>query len=76
MSADAGTKSVTIFTTCGWTAAGDTWIDVNPASGGEKGIHVVKLTYSANGTGAERTGVVTFKAGTYTETFTLRQEAR
>ncbi len=38
----AGTHSVTIFTTCAWTATGDTWITVDPISGGEKGIHVVK----------------------------------
>ena len=46
--AAAGTHSVTIFTTCAWTAAGDTWITVNPVAGGEKGIHVVKLSYTAS----------------------------
>lgn len=45
--AAAGTHSVTIFTTCAWTAAGDTWITVDPVAGGEKGIHVVKLSYTA-----------------------------
>lgn len=70
----AGTHSVTIFTTCAWTATGDTWITVDPISGGEKGIHVVKLGYTANPTAGERTGTVTFKAGTYTETFTLTQK--
>ena len=64
--AAAGTHSVTIFTTCAWTAAGDTWITVNPVAGGEKGIHVVKLSYTANPSAAPRTGTVTFKAGTYT----------
>ena len=72
--AAAGTHSVTIFTTCAWTAAGDTWITVNPVAGGEKGIHVVKLSYTANPSAAPRTGTVTFKAGTYTETFTLTQK--
>lgn len=74
--AEAGTKSVTIFTTCGWTAEGDTWISVDPVSGGDKGIHVVKLTYTANGTSSERRGTVTFRAGTYTEIFTLIQEGK
>ena len=46
----------------------------NPAAGGEKGIHVVKLSYTANPSAAPRTGTVTFKAGTYTETFTLTQK--
>ena len=63
--AAAGTHSVTIFTT---------WITVNPVAGGEKGIHVVKLSYTANPSAAPRTGTVTFKAGTYTETFTLTQK--
>ena len=43
-------------------------------AGGEKGIHVVKLSYTANPSAAPRTGTVTFKAGTYTETFTLTQK--
>ena len=47
---------------------------VNPVAGGEKGIHVVKLSYTANPSAAPRTGTVTFKAGTYTETFTLTQK--
>ena len=72
--AGARTHSVTIFTTCAWTAAGDTWITVDPVAGGEKGIHVVKLSYTANPSAAPRTGTVTFKAGTYTETFTLTQK--
>ena len=42
--AAAGTHSVTIFTTCAWTAAGDTWITVNPVAGGEKGIIVLDKT--------------------------------
>ena len=72
--AAAGTHSVTIFTTCAWTASADTWITVDPVAGGEKGIHVVKLGYTANPSAGPRTGTVTFKAGAYTETFTLTQK--
>ena len=71
--AAAGTHSVTIFTTCRNGAMKHLFI-VNPVAGGEKGIHVVKLSYTANPSAAPRTGTVTFKAGTYTETFTLTQK--
>lgn len=74
--AAAGTQSVTIFTTCGWTAAGDDWITIEPLSGGEKGIFAVHLGFGANDTGAPRTGRVTFAAGTYSETYTLTQKAQ
>ena len=72
--ATAGTHSVTIFATCPWTVSGDTWITIDPVSGGEKGIHVVKLGYTANPSSGSRTGTVTFKARSYTETFTLTQK--
>lgn len=72
--AAAGFDSVTIFATCDWTAAGDEWIAIDPASGGQ-GIHAVTLTYGANETEAVRTGSVTFTAGSYSETFTLSQKA-
>lgn len=72
--AAAGFDSVTIFATCGWTATGDGWIAIDPASG-ERGIHAVTLTFGANETGAVRTGSVTFTAGSYSETFTLSQKA-
>lgn len=72
--AGAGLESVTIFATCGWTAAGDGWIAIDPASG-ERGIHAVTLTYGANDTGVLRTGSVNFTAGSYSETFTLSQKA-
>ena len=53
--AAAGTQSVTIYTTCGWTAAGDDWITIEPLSGGEKGIFAVHLGFGANDT-AHRPG--------------------
>ena len=33
-------KSITLYTTCDWTAAGDEWITVEPA-GGSRGIFAV-----------------------------------
>jgi hypothetical protein len=74
--AAAGTHSVTIFTTCGWEATGNDWITVEPISGGEKGIFAVHLSFGANNTGSTRTGQVVFKAGTYSETYTLTQAAQ
>ncbi len=73
--ANEGTRNVTIFTTCAWEATGDGWITVSPDHGDAEGIYEVSLTYGANTTGAERVGTVTFKAGTYTETYTLTQKA-
>lgn len=70
----AGAHSVTIFTTCAWEATGDDWITIDPVAGGEKGIYVVKLNYGANQTAGPRSGNVVFKAGSYTETFTLTQK--
>ena len=47
--AEGGVRSVTIFTTCAWTATSQaSWITVSPASGSEKGIHAVHLTFAAN----------------------------
>lgn len=72
--AAAGTRAVTIAATCHWTAVSNNdWITVSPDSG-EVGVQEVILTYTENTTGAERTGSVTFKAGTYSETFTLKQQ--
>ncbi len=72
----AGTRNVTIFTTCAWEASGDEWISIEPAGGDAKGIHEVKLTYGENTSGAPRTGTVTFKAGRYTQTYTLTQKEK
>ncbi|WP_295935417.1 BACON domain-containing protein [uncultured Alistipes sp.] len=72
--ATAGTHSVTIFSTCAWTASGGGWATIDPVTGGEKGIHVVKLSYGANDTGSQRTAQITFKAGAYSETFCLVQK--
>lgn len=76
VAAGAGSHSVTVFSTCAWEAAGDGWITVDPFSAGEKGIYVVKLGFGENTTGAPRTGSVVFKAGSYTETFTLTQKSK
>ena len=70
-----GTRPVTIAATCDWSAVSDSdWLTVSPASGG-KGMQEVILSFSANTTGAARTGKVTFTAGPHTETFKLVQKA-
>ena len=72
--AAAGTRPVTIAATCNWSAQSDSnWLTVSPAEG-EKGMQEVLLTFSANTTGAPRTGKVTFTAGSHSETFTLVQK--
>ena len=67
-------KSITLYTTCDWTAAGAEWITVEPA-GGSRGIFAVRLSFGANGTGSPRTGTVTFTAGSCKETYTFTQKA-
>lgn len=67
-------KSITLYATCDWTAAGSEWITVEPAAGSQ-GVFAVRLSFGANGTGSPRTGTVTFTAGTYTETYTFTQKA-
>lgn len=74
--AEAGTRAVTIAATCDWTAvSNDSWISVSPASG-KVGMKEVILTFQENTTGEVRVGSVTFKAGTYSESFTLTQKAK
>lgn len=70
-----GTRPVTIAATSDWTATSDcTWLTVTPASG-SKGMQEVILSFDDN-PGEERTGTVTFTAGTYSETFTLVQNKK
>ena len=74
--AQAGTRAVTIAATSNWSAVSNAdWITVSPDSG-SKGIQEVILTFTENTTGAVRTGAVTFTAGTYSETFNLKQNAQ
>lgn len=67
-------KSITLYTTCDWTATGDEWIAVEPATG-SRGIYAVRLTFGTNDTGSPRTGTVIFTAGSYIETYTFTQKA-
>lgn len=72
-----GTISVTLFATCAWDVTpNDGWITTDVSHGSEKGIYAVHLSYTANTTGAERVGTVTFKAGTYSELYTITQTAQ
>jgi len=75
--ADAGVRAVTITATVdGWTATSQAdWITVTLAAGMEytKGVKEVLLSYTANTTGAQRSGDVVFSVGSYSETYTLTQ---
>lgn len=72
--AAAGTRPVTIAATCSWSAVSDSdWLTVSPGAG-EKGMQEVILTFTANTSSSNRTGKVTFTAGSYSETFTLVQK--
>ena len=73
-SAEAGVQGVTICATAAWTATSNVdWISVTPSSGG-KGMQEVVLTYTANTTGAQRQGGVTFSSSTNSETYVLTQD--
>ncbi|MGM9737488.1 MAG: BACON domain-containing protein [Candidatus Cryptobacteroides sp.] len=72
--AQGATKAVTIFATCGWTLEGEDWFTVEPAKGGQ-GISESVISISPNNSGAERTGTIRIKAGTYSGTYTFKQKS-
>ena len=75
--AAAGTRAVTIAATSNWSAVSSQpgWLSVSPDSG-TKGMQEVILTFKENASGEVRTGTVTFTSGTYSESFTLTQNAQ
>lgn len=72
--AQGATKAVTIFATCGWSLEGEDWFTVEPAKGGQ-GISESVISISPNNSGAERTGTIRIKAGTYSGTYTFKQKS-
>lgn len=71
--AAAGSRTVTVFATCAWTVvSNDSWLTVTPDSG-EKGISEITYTWAANTTGAARTGTLSLKAGSFTDTYKVVQ---
>lgn len=74
--ADAGTQSVTIFTTCSWEASGDDLGHDRTSLGRRKGYfrRPPQLRSQRHGLSAHRR--VVFNAGTYSETYTLTQKAQ
>lgn len=75
-SAQAGTRRVTVYTTCDWTAVSSNpeWVTVSPTSG-SKGIHELTLTYSENTSGSKRTAEISCIAGSYTDVYVITQKA-
>lgn len=75
-SAQAGTRRITVYTTCGWTATSSNpeWVTVSPTSG-NAGVHELTLTYSENTTGAKRTAEISCVAGSYTDVYVITQKA-
>lgn len=70
-----GTDAITIFATCDWSVECEDWFTVEPATGGQ-GISESVITTQPNTTGADRTGTITLKAGTYSGTYTFVQAGK
>ena len=74
--ATEGQIGVTIITNRSWTAEPQAdWVKATPASGTEKGIHEVVLSYDSNPDNTPRSCKVLFSGGSYTVTYTLNQKA-
>lgn len=71
-----GTDQITIYATCDWSLEeGEDWFTIEPASG-EKGVSESVITTQPNTTGADRTGTIRLKAGSYTGTYTFTQAGK
>lgn len=70
-----GTDAITIFATCDWSVECEDWFTVEPATGGQ-GISESVIKTQPNTTGADRTGTITLKAGTYSGTYTFVQAGK
>lgn len=72
-SAAAGSRTVTVFATCDWSvASNDAWLSVSPSEG-QKGISEITYSWEANTTGAVRSGSLSLKAGSFTDTYPVNQ---
>ena len=78
VTAEAGQATFNVTTNQDWTASADAdWVSVNPNNGkaSDKAV-AVKVTAEDNATEAERTAVVTVKAGTLSKTVKVTQAAK
>ncbi|MDH4460333.1 MAG: BACON domain-containing carbohydrate-binding protein [Flectobacillus sp.] len=74
--ATSGTGSLTINTNNTWTASSNVkWLKVSPTSGNAGTNVTIGFTVDINPTTATRSGIITFSAGTLTQTFTVTQAA-
>ncbi len=73
--AEGGTDKITIYATCDWSLEGDDWFTIKPANG-TKGVSESFITTQSNATGADRTGTIRLKAGSYTSTYTFTQAGK
>lgn len=74
-SAQAGTRRVTVYTTCDWTVSSNSdWVTVSPTSG-PSGVHEITLEFKENTTGEKRLAEIACVAGTYTDVYVLTQKA-
>ena len=73
--AEGGTSRITISATCDWSLEGEDWFTIEPASG-VKGVSESTITTQPNTTGADRTGTIRLKAGSYTSTYTFTQAGK
>ena len=70
-----GTDQITIYATCDWSLEGEDWFTIEPANG-TRGVSESVITTQPNTTGADRTGTVRLKAGSYTSTYTFTQAGK
>jgi hypothetical protein len=71
--ASGGIDQVTVYATCDWILTAEDWFTVTPSCG-KTGISESTLTTTPNTTGADRTGTITLKAGSYSGTYTFTQK--
>ena len=70
-----GTDQITIYATCDWSLEPEDWFTIEPKSG-SKGVSEAVITTQPNTTGADRTGTIRLKAGSYTGTYTFIQSGK
>jgi alpha-tubulin suppressor-like RCC1 family protein len=72
--ATASTGTLTLNTNNSWTASSNaTWLKISPTSGNGGTNVTIGFAVDANPTTSTRSGIITFSAGTLTQTFTITQ---
>ena len=67
-----GTDLITIYATCDWSLEVEDWFTIEPSKG-TQGVSESVITTQPNTTGADRTGTIRLKAGSYSSTYTFIQ---